>query len=401
MTDRCRLTLRLALLAAACLALSCAKRERDEVFDGERVNEAGEPGLVAGHVHLFELVQWGAPGGGIVAAKRAERDALKVQVAQQEVDLLLAKVERGVLEERELKIIRVQYGQDNWERAKATVKRPPNGKVEPTTIMAPQQPGRPAHPVPGVIVEQYQEQMPKEVVRTPEEARAFWAKKLEEAQQALAAAQALAARQQAPPESPAAQPPPQVEKTRVRFAVLPLRPRDVMFDPPSHPKGYAVDPGIARARKALMLASLGELTPPPPAFSDRAALEKGVELTERIHVAGLDSDKLQPFDPKDGKLVLKLVGRCPARVFEVKEEVMVNPGYVISIPQSGGFARWFEVAYPKCAPSEQALRTQVTDLVAGDAAKEEPQIDADLSQLRFKRETTAYHLGRVRAMKAK
>jgi hypothetical protein len=386
-------------IAALVLALSCTKRERDEVFNGERVDEASEKGLLEGHVHLFELVQWGAPTGGIVATKRAERDELRLAVAKLQVELLEAKIERGVMEEREMKVIRVKYTADDWEKQKAKVKRPPDGKIENSTTMAPQQPGRPAHEVPAVIVEQLQEQMPKEVVRTPEAARAFWAPKVVEAQQALAKAQEAVDQAKAAGEGAAAATAPPVEKTKVSFAVLPLRMRSVMFEPPRDPRGYhcGVCESGAKQRRAFVLSATGGVSPQPPAFADRAALEKGVELTERVTVNGLDSESGKQLDPKDGKLVLRLVGHCPVRVYHAKEEVTVNPGFVISIPKSVGFAEWYEIPIPKCA-GEQALGTHVFDLLAGAAAKQEPAIDSELLRLKGEFGFTDERLKRVRGI---
>ncbi|MGC4119524.1 MAG: hypothetical protein QM765_34130 [Myxococcales bacterium] len=382
------------------LALSCAKLERDEVFNGERVDVSEQRGLVPGHLHLFELVQWGSPRGGIVASKRARRDALRLTVAQRRVELLEAKTERGVMEVREQKVIRVKYTAENWERKKATAKRPPDGKIEPSTTMAPQQPGRPAHEVPAVIVEEYQEQMPKEVVRTPEEARAYWAPQLEEARKALENEQALAKARAEKEVAGGAEQSPPVERTRVSFAVLPLSMRQVMFEPPRHPRGYAVDQTGPRRRSAYALSSTGSVSPEPQAFVDRAALEKGVELTERITVTGVDSDQETTYDPKDGKLVLKLVGRCPVRVFHVRQELIDNGAGVIAVPRSAGFAEWYEIALPRCADAPR-LQTRVTDLVAGAAAKEEPALDGELLRLDSDLRHLDVQTSRIKDMKAR
>ena len=401
MSDPCPTTsARLLTVLTLALALGCARSERVEVFNGERTDTSAEKGLVPGHVHLFELVQWGTPTGGIVATRLAERDDRRLALARLRVRLLEVKGERGVLEERELEIIRVKYTVDGWEKSKGKVKRPPNGTIERSTTMAPQQPGRPAHQVPAVIVEQYQEQMPREVVRSPDAARAFWAPKLAVALQELARARAVVDQAKAVAESgAAAASATPVQKTRVVFAVLPMRLRGFEFYPPHEPRGYSCDTCWTGARQhgSYVLAATGGVAPEPPAFADRAALERGVELTETTSVHGLDAGEAQRFDPKAGKLVLRLLGHCPVRLYQARQEVMVNPGYVIAIRKSVGFAEWLEMRLPECA-GEEALRTQVTDLLAGAAGREEPEIAAEVRRLESELGFVADTVRRIEAM---
>lgn len=392
--------LRLAFLFALALPVGCGWRDRDKVFDGGRADESETKGLVRGHVHLFELVQWGPPAGGVTADKLAERDATKLALAQRNVELLELKIERGVMEVPDLVIIRVVYELGDWEKQKSTVRRPPNGKIEPTTTMVASQPDRPTHQVPAVLVERYQDRMPKEVVKTPEEARAFWAQKLDEARRLLATVQeeVRQAKATADAATSLAQRAAPVEKTKVRFALLPL-PSGVMFTPPRDPRGYWVDPKQSRRRKSFMLNSLGSVTPEPPAFADRAALEKGVELATAVTIHGLDSGEGLEVAPKEGKLVLKLVGRYPVQVFRVKEEVTENRASMIQIiPKSVGFADWYEIPYPT-SEGEQALGTTIIDLLTNVSSKNSSALDAELASLKYSLKSVIYEVDRIRGMK--
>lgn len=369
-----------ALVALVALVASgCGKFERSEAWNGEGVDEAAEPGLLPGHVHLFELVQWGAPGGGLNAGKRAERDRLALAFAKGEVELLNEKIGRGVVEERPDKVVRVTYSAEGWEKEKAKVRRPPGGKIVQTTMATPKRPNQPSRQVPALEVEILQQQPAREVQRTTEEARAFWTARLTQARQVLAGLEAGAAAARGAPAESAAAPAP---LTRLAFAVLPVRHLRDPFESPRGPDGnaycgYCVESSARRG--AIVLRGLGGVRPATGALPGRAELEQGVEIGSPVYASGLDGEN-RSFDPNAGKIVLKLLGHCPARVFSVKEERMHGGSGVIAVPTSGGVAEWFELPAPKCADAK-ALATSLTDLSAGATAKQGEELDLEIRRL--------------------